>query len=182
MQQRMAARAWATCMIATTALGVAACGNYINVDVIGASGFSHDAQGNIIAHVQTCEERISELELRANRDGLVAEQHNEVLARYIAPSAQSRHIQVNLSNPTPWTGQPLLDATYPDDRVLLLNPWPDTSDRHGAFGPFGREKTFASSSATKREVLEQPAGTVVAVSAYDGSMQTWTEQEFDAAC
>lgn len=179
MQQRMAVRAWAACTVATTALGVAGCGNYVNVDIIGASGFSHDAQGNIIAHVQTCGERISELELMADREGLAADEHNEVLARYIAPSSQSGHVQVNLSDPTPWTGQSLLDATYPDDRVLLLNPTLETSERHGVFG---REKTFASSSATKREVLEQPAGTVVAVSAYDGSMQTWTEQEFDAAC
>lgn len=160
-------------------LGLAGCGNYVNVEVIGASGFSHNEQGEIIAHVQTCGESISQLDIAADRLGLVDDEPNEVLARYFAPEAQSGHVQVNLSDPAPWAEQLPLDATYPDNRALLLTPTPDDAGGNGIFRP---EKTIASASATKREILEQPAGTVLSVSAYDGSVQTWTQAEFDAAC
>lgn len=160
-------------------LGLAGCGNYVNVEVIGASGFSHNEQGEIIAHVQTCGESISQLDIAADRLGLVDDEPNEVLARYFAPEAQSGHVQINLNHPAPWAEQLPLDATYPDNRALLLTPTPDDAGGNGIFYP---EKTIASSSATKREILEQPAGTVLSVSAYDGSVQTWTQAEFDAAC
>lgn len=160
-------------------LGLSGCGNYVNVEVIGASGFSHDGQGNIVVHVQTCGEPISQLEVAEDREGLVADEPNAVLARYLAPAAQSGHVQINLSDPAPWAEQVPLDAAYPDDRALLLNPAPDES---GGNGVFARETTIASASATKREIFQQPAGTVLSVSPYDGSMQTWTQAEFDAAC
>lgn len=165
--------------LAAASLGLSGCGNYVNVEVIGASGFSHNEQGEIIAHVQTCGESISQLDIAADRLGLVDDEPNEVLARYFAPEAQSGHVQVNLNDPAPWAEQLPLDATYPDDRALLLNPTPDES---GGNGVFARETTIASSSVTKREIFQQPAGTVLSVSAYDGSVQTWTETEFDAAC
>lgn len=169
---------WAAGMVAAS-LGLSGCGNYVNVEVIGASGFSHDGQGNIVVHVQTCGEPISQLDVTADREGLVADEPNEVLARYFAPEAQSGHIQVNLSDPAPWAEQLPLDAAYSDDRALLLNPAPDDT---GGNGVFARGTTIASSSATKREIFQQPAGTVLSVSPYDGSMQTWTATEFDAAC
>ena len=160
-------------------LGLAGCGNYVNVEVIGASGFSHNEQGEIIAHVQTCGESISQLDIAADRLGLVDDEPNAVLARYFAPEAQSGHIEVNLSDPAPWAEQLPLDDTYPDNRALLLTPTPEDTSGNGIFRP---EKSIASASATKREILEQPAGTVLSVSAYDGSVQTWTQAEFDAAC
>ena len=169
---------WAAGMVAAS-LGVSGCGNYVNVEVIGASGFSHDGQGNIVVHVQTCGEPISQLDVTADREGLVADEPNAVLARYLAPAAQSGHVHVNVNDPAPWAEQLPLDAAYSDDRALLLNP---ALDESGGNGVFGRETTIASSSATKREIFQQPAGTVLSVSPYDGSMQTWTVTEFDAAC
>lgn len=168
-------------VVCASAAALTACGNYVNVDVIGAAGFSHDEEGHIIAHVNTCGEEMSELEVASDRIGLAEDEENRVLAKFTAAEPQTGHVQVPLDGPSSgtWAAEAPLDASYPEDRTLLLNPAPD--DRGGQ-GPFSKETSFTPASAAKQQILEQPAGTIVSVNPYDGSTDTWSPADFDAAC
>ena len=166
-----------TVLLATgSAIVLTSCGNYVNVELSGRTGVSHDGNGNLSLHVNTCDNSTRRVTVGAGREGLAGDEENPVIGSYSLDEPASGSFAIHIQDPSPWSVEH--DLTLPEDpsHFFIVSAWPEDTGGPAVIRP---EKFFANAAVTYDGLMAAPPETVV--SGVDG-LSFATAEEFNAAC
>lgn len=174
-------------LLAPVLLALGGCGNYLNVEWNGQSGVSHDADGNLILHVLTCDNSTSRVEVVAGREGLDASDVNPTIGAFTSPEPANGYVEINLANPDPWVVEQELQLPDNPEHYFILSTHLDNPG-----GPsLLRAERFVSDAALNQAALQElPAGVITTGEQYDPNLdpdahaplETLTAEEFASGC
>lgn len=134
------------------ALTPVSCGNFINLEIDGLVGVSHDGNGNLTAHVMTCGNSAKEILVTKENDGDV------VYGRFVSPHSSEGYIEVPLSAPKPWEPSKTLSLPKNPSARLKFDAVPT---RGGGPGPFIADRIFSPTRTSMAEIVDYEAGIVI---------------------
>ncbi|MBB0992692.1 hypothetical protein G6009_15145 [Dietzia sp. SLG510A3-30A2] len=167
-----------TVLLATGAtIVLTSCENYDAAEVSGRTGVSHDGNGNLTLHVNTCENSTTLVEVRAGRENLAPDEQNPIIGSYTLDEPASGSLVVRVQDPSPWSVEQ--ELALPEDRSHFFIVSAQTEDKGGPrfINP---EKYFASAPVTYDRLMAAPAGAVA--TGIDNGLSSVSQEEFDAAC
>ncbi len=154
------------------------CGNYLNIELSGRTGVSHDGNGNLSLHVNTCENSTRHVEVVAGREGLASEEVNPTIGSFVRDEPVSGSFVVRVQDPSPWSVDQ--ELVLPDDRshFFIVSARPDDDGGPAFIRP---EKYFSGAAVTYDDLMTVSSGIIV-TGTYDGQLSTVTQELFDATC
>ncbi|MFS4490064.1 hypothetical protein [Dietzia kunjamensis] len=164
-------------LVTSSAILLTSCGNYINVERSGSIGVSHDGNGNLSLHVNTCEDSTKHVEVVAGREGLAGDETNPVIGSYTLDEPTTGSFVIRVQDPSPWSVEHELDLPEDPSHFFIVSALPEDKGGPAFIRP---EKYFSSAAVTYDEFMTAPAGAVV-TGIHDG-LTFVTQEEFDAAC
>ncbi|GAB3709276.1 hypothetical protein [Corynebacterium nasicanis] len=131
------------------ALTVVSCGNYINMndfDYRGGFAVGMNDAGDVIAHIEACQYRVTAVQIVQGRE-LLGGEPNPTLGRIVTDQPQTGRFEVNLSRPqAPWRAeQPLSEPPNPA-HIMIISPETD--------GTTSRKMEVIKQESASRTVLE----------------------------
>lgn len=163
-------------LVASSAILLTSCGNYINVELSGHTAVSHDGNGNLSLHVNTCENSTKRVDVVAGREGLAGDEENPVIGSYTLNEPASGSFVIRVQDPSPWSVEHELALPENPSHFFIVSAWPEDKGGPRFIRP---EKYFSNAAVTYDSLMAAPAGTVV--SGVDG-LSFATEEEFNAVC
>ena len=166
-----------TLLVASSAIMLTSCGNYVNVELSGRTGVSHDGNDNLSFHVNTCENSTQRVDIVAGREGLAGDEENPVIGSYTLDEPISGSFVIRDQAPSPWAVDQQLDLPEDPSYFFIVSARPEDKGGPAFIRP---EKYFSSAAVTYDELMAAPAGAVV-TGIHDG-LTSVTQEEFDATC
>ncbi|WP_010539719.1 hypothetical protein [Dietzia alimentaria] len=164
-------------LAAGAAVALTSCANFDDYEVSGRTGVSHDGNGNLTLHVNTCENSTTLVEIHAGRENLATDEQNPVIGSYTLDEPASGSLMVRVQDPSPWSVEQ--ELALPEDPSHFFIVSARTEDKGGPrfINP---QKYFASAPVTYDRLMDAPPGAVV--TGIDNGLSSVTQEEFDAAC
>lgn len=165
-------------LIVGAATMLTSCGNYLDVERSGESGVSHDGNGNLSLHVNTCQNSTRHVEVVAGREGLASEEVNPTIGSFVRDEPVSGSFVVRVQDPSPWSVDQ--ELVLPDDpsRFFIVSARPDDDGGPAFIRP---EKYFSVAAVTYDDLMTVSPGIIV-TGTYEGQLSTVTQELFDATC
>lgn len=164
-------------LVASSAIVLTSCGNYVNVEWSGSTGVSHDGNGNLSFYVNTCENSTKRVNIVAGREGLAGDEENPVIGSFTLDEPASGSFVIRVQDPPPWSVDQQLDLPEHPSHFFIVSARPEDKGGPDFIRP---GKFFSSAAVTYDSLMAAPAGAVVTGVA-DG-LSYITQEEFDAVC
>lgn len=162
-------------LVAGSATMLTSCGNYDNTELSGRTGVSHDGNGNLSLHVNTCENSTALVDVVAGREGLAGDEINPVIGSYTLDEPATGSLVIRVQDPSPWSVDQQLALPEDPSHFFIISAKPEDTGGPRFIKP---EKHFLTAAVTYDGLMAAPAGAVV--TGADGNRST--QEEFDAAC
>lgn len=164
-------------LAAGSAIALTSCGNHDNTEVSGRTGVSHDGNGILTLHVNTCENSTKHMEVHAGRENLAPDEQNPIIGSYTLDEPRSGSLFVRTHDPFPWSAEQKLALPEDPSHFFIVSAQPENTGGPAFIKP---EKHFLTAAVTYDRLMAAPAGAVVTDNDHDLSYST--PEEFDAAC
>lgn len=164
-------------LAAGAAIVLTSCENYDAAEVSGRTGVSHDGNGIVTLHVNTCENSTKHVKVHAGREDLAPDEQNPVIGSYTLDAPRSGSLFVRTHDPFPWSAEQKLALPEDPSHFFIVSSQPEDKGGPRFINP---EKYFSSAPVTYDRLMAAPAGAVV--TGIDAGLSYFTPEEFDAAC
>ncbi|MBB1058610.1 hypothetical protein G6020_14725 [Dietzia sp. B19] len=163
-------------LAAGSAIVLASYLNYGKTEWSGLTGVSHDGNGNLFLHVNTCENSTRSVDVVAGREDLAPEEQNPVIGSFTLDEPASGSLAIHVQDPSPWSVEHELALPEDPSRFFIVSAQPEDTGGPPFIKP---QKHFLTAAVTFDRLMAAPAGAVVS----GGSgLSFHSPEEFDAKC
>lgn len=164
-------------LVASSAIVLTSCGNYVNVERSGRIAVSHDGNGNLSLHVNTCENSTKHVRVVAGTEGLSRDEENPVIGSYTLNEPTSGSFVIRAQDPSPWSVEHELTLPNNPSHFFIVSAQPEDTGGPAFIRP---EKFFSSARVTYDTLMAAPEGALV--SDVTNGLSYITQEEFNAVC
>lgn len=164
-------------LVASSAIVLTSCANYDAMELSGHTGVSHDGNGNLSLHVNTCENSTTRVDVVAGREGLADDEENPSIGSFTLDAPASGSLVVRVQNPSPWSVDQQLDLPGNFSHFFIVSALTEDNGGPRFINP---QKYFSDAALTYDRLMAAPPGTVVI--GLNNGLTSVTKEQFDATC
>lgn len=161
------------------ATSLVACSDYVDVTWNGLVGISHDGQGHITVHVNTCDNSTSAIFIESvpekRRDGEL----NKIIGRYTSEQPASGYFEMKIDDPAPWKTEVPLALPQDPTQTFIFHAEPTDLGGPQWLHPKNYFDAVASNGA---ELFKWSPGKIVVDYDEAHTYGSMTVDDFKSAC